>query len=111
MTEGSLKTVSHSQISLVADKIKEKFNPQKVILFGSYASGKANKDSDVDILVIMNTQLKSYKQAALIRLTLDESFGVLFPMDIIVRSPEEFSKLPQEQNAFINGIIFTGISL
>jgi predicted nucleotidyltransferase len=39
----------------IVQQIVERFRPQKVILFGSYAQGKPTKDSDVDLLVIMET--------------------------------------------------------
>ena len=45
------------QIQAIVSKIVETAKPQKVILFGSYAYGTPNKDSDLDILVI-NLALK-----------------------------------------------------
>ena len=42
------------EIKNYAQKIKKRFNPQKIILFGSYAHGKPTDNSDVDLLVIVN---------------------------------------------------------
>ena len=42
-----------SAIRCFARAVAEKFQPEKIILFGSYAHGKPNEDSDVDILVVM----------------------------------------------------------
>jgi len=42
------------QLEVFSERVKEKFNPEKIILFGSYARGKANGYSDIDIIVISN---------------------------------------------------------
>ena len=41
------------QIDLIVERIVKKFNPHKIILFGSYAKGTATKDSDVDLLIVL----------------------------------------------------------
>ena len=48
-----MKKISKRTISVFAQQIAKQFNPEKIILFGSYAYGKPTEDSDVDILVIM----------------------------------------------------------
>ncbi len=98
-------------IKKIAGLIKEKFNPKKVILFGSYAYGQPDKKSDIDFLIIMNTDLKFYKQASLIRLALDEVFGVFYPIDIIVRTPEFVEKRIKEGDIFTKSITEKGIEL
>ena len=66
-----------------AQKIAEKFQPEKIILFGSYAYGTPREDSDVDILVIMPTR-NQHDQAVKIRWEVPRSF----PLDLIVRTPK-----------------------
>src|SRR5579872_4695595 len=66
-----------------ARRVAERFQPEKIILFGSYAYGTPHEDSDVDILVVMPAR-SQLSQAARIELTC-ESY---FPLDIIVRTPE-----------------------
>ncbi|NQE46179.1 hypothetical protein C5S31_09190 [ANME-1 cluster archaeon GoMg2] len=53
MKEETKETVEKARktIRLVADKLKESFFPEKIILFGSYAGGLPDEDSDIDILV------------------------------------------------------------
>ena len=46
--------VTARQIQKLTDEIAEKFSPQKIILFGSYAYGTPTVDSDVDLMVVMN---------------------------------------------------------
>lgn len=67
-------------------RIVEGFDPEKIILFGSQARGDGGPDSDVDLLVVMNTE--SRKRATReIRMALD-AMGI--PKDIVVITPEEF---------------------
>ncbi len=95
----------------MAEFIKKKFNPHKVILFGSYAYGKPSSESDIDLLIIMNTSLRFHKQSAIIRLALDEAFNVSLPMDIIVRDQEEIEKRVNQGDFFIKEILEEGIPL
>src|SRR6516162_903606 len=64
-------------------QIAARFRPNCIILFGSYANGRPNKDSDVDILVVMPAR-DEINQAVRILESTDSSF----PLDIIVRSPQ-----------------------
>jgi len=95
----------------VADFIKEHFHAQKVILFGSYAYGKPDKDSDIDLLVIMNTNMRFPKQAAVIRMAIAKNFDFKKPMDIIVRTPEFIEERYKERDFFIKDILEKGIEL
>lgn len=84
-----LQQVAEKLIYEIVDKIAKKFNPEKIILFGSYAHGTPNKDSDLDLLVIMDSDLPPHKRAALVR-----SAIISHPcsIDIVVRTPEEIEK-------------------
>lgn len=96
---------------MIAEFIKQRFAPQKIILFGSYAYGKPNENSDIDLLIIMNTKMKPYKQASIIRLYLDEILKENYPIDIIVRTPEEVEKRLKEGDFFFKGILKEGVPL
>ncbi|MFH1540667.1 MAG: nucleotidyltransferase domain-containing protein [Elusimicrobiota bacterium] len=73
----------------IVRKITSNFNPEKIILFGSYAYGHPTTDSDIDIMVVMNTEEKPHKRAASLRKLL-KNLGV--PKDIIVKTPNEFER-------------------
>src|SRR5712692_6456034 len=66
-----------------ARRVAERFEPEKIILFGSYAYGTPHADSDVDILVIMPAR-NELDQAVKIELACDPPF----PLDILVRTPK-----------------------
>ena len=71
------------------DRIIKRFNPEKIILFGSYAYGKPTMDSDIDLMIVMDTDEKPHKRAVLIRMALKD-IGI--PKDIIVKTPQEFER-------------------
>jgi predicted nucleotidyltransferase len=68
-----------------AREVAERFRPEKIILFGSYAYGEPHADSDVDILVIMPAR-NQHAQSVKIRLAIPAPF----PMDLLVRTPKKW---------------------
>jgi predicted nucleotidyltransferase len=95
----------------IANLIKKKFKAKEVILFGSLAWKKNSTYSDLDILVIMETKLKPYKQAALIRMYLDGELGIEVPMDLIVRTPRQIKERLKLGDFFIRKVVSKGIHL
>ncbi|MBF0292765.1 MAG: nucleotidyltransferase domain-containing protein [Nitrospinae bacterium] len=77
------------QIGEMARRIAEKFQPDRIILFGSHARGEANFDSDVDLLVLMNVSGSRREMANRIDLALADRE---LPVDVIVMTPEQFEK-------------------
>ena len=49
--------ISQTQIQQVVQRIADNYRPDKIILFGSYAEGTANDDSDIDLLIIKETNV------------------------------------------------------
>ena len=81
-------SVSTSVIGKMVQRIVRQFWPEQVILFGSYARGDANADSDVDFLVVMPVHDSKAHQEVMIGVALHD-FAV--PKDIVVTTPEEFA--------------------
>src|SRR5262249_32554742 len=92
-----------SVIRRFARQVAERFQPEKIILFGSYACGTPTADSDVDILVIMPARHK-HSQAYRIRLAVPAPF----PMDLLVRTPEEMRWRLAEGDLFHTEIVSKG---
>lgn len=99
--------VSTRNIFFVADEIARQLRPRKVILFGSYASGTPNEDSDVDFLVVMPHRGAGHAKAAKLKLPLERHFA----MDILVRSPAELRRRVAIKDWFIIDILEQGIIL
>lgn len=86
-----------------AQQVAERFQPEKIILFGSHAYGEPHADSDVDILVVMPTR-NELDQAARISLTIDPPF----PLDIDVRTPKTMTWRLEEGDSFLREVVERG---
>jgi predicted nucleotidyltransferase len=86
-----------------ARQVAERFHPDKIILFGSYAYGTPHADSDVDILVIMPAR-NQIDQAVRIRWEVPARF----PMDLIVRTPASMKWRLADGDLFHTEIVTKG---
>lgn len=98
------KRIPQQAIDYVVQQIIEIFQPQKIILFGSYAYGSPRAESDVDLLVIMETPLKEVDQEIRICQRIEYHFG----LDLLVRKPNTIAKRLQLGDPFIKEIIQRG---
>ncbi|HCE46088.1 MAG TPA: hypothetical protein DET40_21295 [Lentisphaeria bacterium] len=97
--------INRNKIRKYARDIGKRFHPDRIILFGSYARGSAEEDSDVDILVIMeHDNPRNVDQAIAIRLQLDAAF----PMDLIVKRPSEVSERLSMKDTFLSSVLQDG---
>jgi predicted nucleotidyltransferase len=85
-------------------RVVHKYRPNKIILFGSYATGAPTADSDVDILVILPFQGKSVEMSADILNQIDPRF----PIDLLVRTPEQVQDRLEKGDYFIQEIMRQG---
>ncbi len=83
-----MKKASQKLIREMVDRIVRRFEPEKVILFGSYATGKAGPDSDVDLMVVMAFSGSKRVKRLEVRMALHD---IVASKDIIVVTPEEFA--------------------
>ena len=96
-------SIPRSVIRRYARQVAERFQPDKIILFGSHAYGQPHADSDVDILVIMPAR-NQLDQAFRIRLAVPAPF----PMDLIVRTPQNMQWRLAEGDSFLTEIVSKG---
>ena len=101
------KSVSLKDIREIVRQIVDRFQPQKVILFGSYAQGKPTEDSDVDLLVVMETNEQALHAAARISAAIDHPF----PLDILVFRPSELKASLERKGSFVTEVMTKGIVL
>lgn len=92
------------EIEKIVKVISEKFTPDKVILFGSYAKGDPTPESDADLLVVMNHQKSALETSSEISLSVRHTI----PLDIIVRSPQMIKERLEQGDYFIQSIIEHG---
>jgi predicted nucleotidyltransferase len=86
-----------------ARQVAERFHPDQIILFGSYAYGTPHADSDVDILVVMPAR-NQLDQAVKIELACDPPF----PLNLIVRTPHALRWRLAEGDSFLREITTKG---
>jgi uncharacterized protein len=86
-----------------ARQVAERFRPEKIILFGSYAYGTPHADSDVDLLVIMPTR-NQHDQAFKIRCAVPAQF----PMDLLVFKPQQVKWRLEERESFLTEVMTKG---
>jgi predicted nucleotidyltransferase len=80
--------IPQEAIDYVVWQIAEKFQPSKIILFGSYAYGTPRPESDVDVLVIMDSPLKESELSFQIRKSIEYNFGI----DLVIKTPKDLKR-------------------
>jgi predicted nucleotidyltransferase len=99
-----MSRITRSHIRKYANQIARQFRPDKIILFGSYAYGEPTEDSDVDLLVIMSFKGHNPEKATEIWMATKPKF----PIDIMVRKPEEIQKRLRMGDFFLREITEKG---
>lgn len=97
--------VTDHLLNEIVHKIVEHFHPQKIILFGSYAWAEPGSDSDLDLLVVMESEERPAKRASKVRKICRPRF---LPMDILVRTPQEIQRRLKMNDFFIKRILERG---
>jgi len=95
------------EIAEVAGVIAARFQPDRIVLFGSRATQRADAESDADLMVIMETATSPIKQAVAIVRTVPHRI----PLDVLVRTPEQIAIGLAEENFFILDVMTEGITL
>lgn len=91
----------------------EQFQPEQVILFGSYAYGQPDEHSDVDLLIIKKFDQSPLREAIAVRRAwrpVRASVGSL-PFDLIVTSPDDHKRRLAHSAGFYDEIVRRGIQL
>lgn len=100
--------ISKEQIDTLVKIISKKFNPQKIFLFGSYANGNPDSQSDLDLCIVTN--LGNKRKIDLmrdIRREVRDKFQL--PMDILVYENNEFFERAMLPNTLEHKIAKHGI--
>jgi predicted nucleotidyltransferase len=105
VTPIGFQPVTDELLRKVTERIVDALAPERVILFGSYAYGEPTPDSDVDLLIVMETpERSSRRRQAVSRLFRERPF----PMDIIVRTPTEMEQALARVDSFIREVLTNG---
>lgn len=100
--------VALNEIKKVAEIIGENTGAEAIVLFGSHARGQAGENSDVDLLVIAESDLPRHKRSRQLHLLFKP---YPFAMDILVYTPEEVETERHFELSFISRVLREGKSL
>ena len=103
--EKSLKKVDESLLNDIVNQILKVTQPEKIVLFGSYARNEAIAVSDIDILIIQSSDLPRYKRSIPVRLALR---GLFPSKDIVIYTPEEVKEWESASTSFIASALREG---
>jgi predicted nucleotidyltransferase len=97
--------VTEALLADVTRRIVERFHPEKVILFGSYAYGTPDLDSDLDLFIVMHSDESILERIRRVREVAHVDY---LPMDVLVRTPAEVTNRLAMGDFFISDILTKG---
>ncbi len=97
----------YSAVDIVVDAIVQDLSPVRIILFGSVARGSASGESDMDILVVMESDKKHFERSSDVQMSLWKR-KLVVDADVIVVTPEEYERNKDNEYSFIHEIVSTG---
>jgi predicted nucleotidyltransferase len=104
------RLTAHSALKAIADRLRERYGAQRVLVYGSVARGEPTEHSDIDLLVIAPTKERFYERmGSALAIVRDISRGL--PLAPIVLTPEELSTRLACRDQFVEEIVRTGVEL
>jgi predicted nucleotidyltransferase len=100
-----VQQVDEAIIQEVVRRVIAAVAPERIVLFGSYAYGTPHPESDLDILVVMKSELPRYQRAVPIYQALT---GLLISKDVLVYTPEEVEAWNEVPEALITTVVRQG---
>ena len=100
------KKETDQKVKSVADKIAKEYKPEKIILFGSFAWGEPNEDSDIDLLVVKKSDRSNLEMMRDIHKIISDRGEAA---DVLVYTPEQLEKsINKNKNLFLEDILRNG---
>ena len=97
--------LTQTEIDTLVRRIVARIQPERVIIFGSYAKGTATSKSDLDIFVIKETDLPMANRADDLKPMLSQT---LIPVDVHIYTAKEVEEYGEEPFSLINSILRSG---
>lgn len=85
--------VTMQQIQTLVDEIASGYKPEKIYLFGSYANGTPTEDSDIDLFIVKDTDVRKFERSVAVRMAIKD---YICAMDIIIYTPKELKKVEND---------------
>ncbi len=100
----SRKTLLEKELQRIFDLLVKQYNPRKIILFGSLAKNSIHESSDIDLLIIKESEKRHLER-------IDEVMQLTHPrvgMDIFILTPNEIKQALKNENRYLEEIITGG---
>lgn len=92
------------ELSRIVSRLIDNYQPELIVLFGSFARDDHTGESDFDLLIIKDTDKRPIWRRVEVRKLIQTSM----PLDIIVYTPQEFLKLKKSKSAFLESVLKEG---
>lgn len=96
---------NYDSVDIAVNNLIEKLSPKAIILFGSASKGTADDDSDIDLLIIMETDLNKSDRFVLARGAVGR---IGMPVDVLVYTPDEFASESMKSDSIVKEAVETG---
>lgn len=103
----SKKEIGRRAIRRMRDVLRTHYEPERIILFGSYATGRQAPESDIDLLIVKRTARLFYQRLAEVR-RLVSSYRRGIPFDPIVVTPQELHRRLSRGDQFLASVLRSG---
>lgn len=90
----------------IVEKIKAEYQPEKIVLYGSYAYGRPDEESDIDLLIVKETEASPFDRRVAVRRIVDLRVPIAFAP--IVVTPQELSDRLEMGDSFFEEIVQKG---
>jgi len=87
------RALLEAELARIVQVLREQYAPQRILLFGSLASGQVGEWSDIDLVIVKETDRRFLDRIREVMQLLRPQVG----MDILVYTPEEFAELSRER--------------
>ena len=94
--------IDSNKLNEITTRIASRFNPDRIILFGSYANGTQTDSSDLDLIIIQESDLPPQNRGFDIRMSL---LGLKIPFDILIYTKSEFEQEKENRFSFLSSAI------
>lgn len=99
------KAFIEQKLKEITDKIVKEYQPEKIILFGSWAWGEPRRESDIDLFIVKESQERRIERERQIQRLL---LGSKLPVDVLVYTPQEVQRRLWLEDFFIKRILDRG---
>jgi len=100
-----------ANLEKLVDFIASEYNPEKIILFGSYGTQRSDETSDIDLLIIKKTNKRFVDRTVELMQLIRSRFGFEYPVEPLVYTPDEFRKVTKINSLFVRTVLLNGVVL